>query len=466
MLTAVLVFYLALSLGIGFYIKRRAKKASDFLIAGRQLGLPLTTATLAAVQIGAGVVLGSSEVAAASGVWPGLWYGLGCGGGLILAGVLVAARLRHLGGVVPLDFFAKRYGKERWVRVWAWLSNIPSLMGILVAQLIAAGSVLSVFGFDFKHGVILISAVLLFYSVMAGMWGVVLVDFVQVGIIILGIPLVTIVSIFKLGSIHAVSSLLATPFVPAGMGSQAVFLIVPFLLAISVSYNAFMRYQSARSARTAQWGCILAGIMVIFVSFCTALSGAAGHLMYPKVSYSAVLPHTISSVLPPVLAGVVVAGLLGAAMNSGSSLLIGLAGCFSRDFYNMVLHPTESLDELKYARLVSRATIAVALAAAVMIAFVAKGILPTMILFNYPYMGSLLIPLLGGVLWRGANIKGAFASMLAGGCIAMAALFMGAAGWRAAWFNVDLGLMIAYAVSAVVFVIVSQLTKVTAASHA
>ena len=38
------------------------------------------------------------------------------------------------------------------------------------------------------------------------------------------------------------------------MGSRAVFLITPFLFSISVSYDAFIRYQSARTARIAQVG--------------------------------------------------------------------------------------------------------------------------------------------------------------------------------------------------------------------
>ena len=56
MLTVVVIFYLGLSLLVGAFLSRRVKKASDFLIAGRKLGLLLTTATLSAVQIGAGVM--------------------------------------------------------------------------------------------------------------------------------------------------------------------------------------------------------------------------------------------------------------------------------------------------------------------------------------------------------------------------------------------------------------------------
>ncbi len=89
MLIAVVV-YLLITLVVGALLSSRIKSASDYLIAGRRLGLPLTTASLAAVQIGAGVVLGGAETGAESGLWPGMWYGLGCGAGLVLAGLVAA----------------------------------------------------------------------------------------------------------------------------------------------------------------------------------------------------------------------------------------------------------------------------------------------------------------------------------------------------------------------------------------
>jgi len=201
MLIAVVVVYFVVTILAGVYFTGRARSASDFLIAGRQLGLPLTTATLAAIQLGAGVVIGGAELGAESGIWPGVWYGLGCGGGLILAGLLVAAKLRRLGGIVPLDFFGERYGEMRGVRIWGWVSNIPSLLGIFVAQIMAAGSIFRVFGFDYTTGVIVCGIVIMLYSVMGGMWAVAATNLIQVGIIVIGIPLVAVMALLELGEI-------------------------------------------------------------------------------------------------------------------------------------------------------------------------------------------------------------------------------------------------------------------------
>jgi SSS family solute:Na+ symporter len=243
------------------------------------------------------------------------------------------------------------------------------------------------------------------------------------------------------------------------MFSQAVFIIIPFLLAISVSYDAFMRYQSAKSGKVAKWGCILGGIIVILISFCVGLVGTTGKAIYPTLENAEVLPKMIQAALPPVLAGLVVSALLAAVMSTGNCLLISLAGCFSRDLYNKIFHPSAKLDELKHSKTLSRMVIVGTLFVGVSIAFYAKGILYTIIIFNYPYMASLLVPLLGGVLWKKATTQGAIAALFAGGAIGVASFVVGVPGPLHGLFNVDLGLLLAYAVSSFVFVTVSLLTS-------
>jgi SSS family solute:Na+ symporter len=347
-----------------------------------------------------------------------------------------------------------RYGERRFVRLWAWLSNIPSLLGIFAAQLMAAGSVLTGFGFEYSQAVLVIGAVIFVSNVMSGMWGVVAVDFVQVAIILVGIPTVAVAAITQAGP-GSLGALLSTPLVPSGMGTRAVFLITPFLFSISVSYDAFMRYQSARSARVAKWGCILAGILVVVVSFCSSLVGAAGRLSFPAVKDGAVLTQVVTTTLPPVLAGIVVSALLAAAMSTANALLISLAGCFSRDFYNKVLNPNAELDDLPHAVLYARLSVAASLVLGVVVALRARGILDTIIIFNYPYMASMLVPLLGGLLWPHATRRGAYAAMAVGGAIGVAAFAAGVPGPFHGLFNIDLALLVAFAVSAVVLVGVS-----------
>ncbi len=290
----------------------------------------------------------------------------------------------------------------------------------------------------------MVGLVIMIYSAMGGMWGVVIIDFIQLGVVLIGIPLVAVISLVKLQTAGSLAAVLGTPFIPQGMFSKAVFLTLPFLLSISVSYDAFMRFQSARSANIARWGAIMGGMIVIAVSFCTALVGAAGRIVFPDVAAvpnDAVLPHMIRTSLPPVLAGIVVSAILAGTMSSANCLLLSLAGTCSRDFYNKVLHPKAKLDDLKHSKLISRLVIVGTLVAGVAVAFKAKGILYTMIIFNYPYMGSMLVPLLVGLLWNRATTKGAMAAIVAGGTIGVVAFLAGLPGPLNGIVNVDFGLL-------------------------
>lgn len=452
------IYFLVLVVA-GIVISRRNKKTSDFLVAGRKLNLLFTVATLSAVQIGAGILLGGSETAEAMGVWPGMWYALGCGGGLILAGIFVAGRLRGKESYVPLDYYEHRYGSNKWVRIWAWISNVPSLLGILVAQLLACGSILSGFGIPFYTGVIVCACVILIYSTLGGMWGVAITDSIHTFVIVVGIPLLTIASasLLKKNGI-SLESVYATPFIPAGTLKKFIYLVIPFLIAISVSYDAFLRYQSAKNAKTAMWGCIVAGVVVIIVGIFASSIGAFGHYLVPEAK-EGVFSAMAILVLNPVLAGIVIAAMLGAAMSSASGLLVALGATFSRDFYNRFLNPREDLDKLHNSKLISRIAVGLCAVAGVLLSFKVTNILDAIIIFNYPYMGSLLIPLLAGVLWKGATRRGAVAAMFTGGIIGVGSFLAGIPGPFYGWVNIELGLFLAYSISLVVLVVVSNSDK-------
>ena len=163
--------------------------------------------------------------------------------------------------------------------------------------------------------------------------------------------------------------------------------------------------------------------------------------------------------LNPVIGGVVIAAMLGAAMSSASGLLVAMGATFARDLYNGFLHPQYELDELPNAKLISRITVGISAIVGVLLSFKVTNILDAIIIFNYPYMGSLLIPLLAGVLWKGTTKKGAVAAIFAGGLIGVLAFLAGISTAFSRWINPDLGLFYAYSLSLIVLILVSKTDK-------
>lgn len=447
-------------IGTGIYAAKRNKKASDFLVAGRKLNVIMTGITLAAVQIGVGIVLSSATNGYSMGIWPGLYYALGCGGGLIVAGLLTAKKLRTQEGYVPLDYFAERYGDSRGIRLWAFISNVPSLLGIFIAQLLACGGILSGFGIPFETAVVLTAMVILIYCTIGGMWGVVLTDVIQTGVIVVGIPILAISVLVKfIQAGGSLGEIYITPFIPEGMFTKFIYLVLPFLLSISVSYDAYARIQSAQNAKTATRGCILGGILVIIIGFLCSTIGAAAVKLFPGVT-DGIFTITAVNVLNPVFAGIVIAAILSAAMSSANCVILSMGASFSRDFYNKFLHPqVENLDKLPKSKMVSQIAVFGGSIIGILFAFQMTDILDAMIIFNYPYMGSLLIPLLGGLLWKKATRKGAFAAAIAGGIVGVGAFLLGIPGPFYGKLNTDLALLLAYALSAFVLIVVSLLDK-------
>jgi solute:Na+ symporter, SSS family len=97
--------------------------------------------------------------------------------------------------------------------------------------------------------------------------------------------------------------------------------------------------------------------------------------------------------------------------------------------------------------------------AGVWFSFKITDILDAIIIFNYPYMGSLLIPLLAGVLWKGSTKRGSLTAIFTGGTIGVGAFLAGVPGPLKGWVNPDLGLFFAYTISLIVLLIVSKTDK-------
>ena len=384
-----IAIYMLTMIGTGVYSANRNKKTSDYLVAGRKLGTGMTAITLAAVQIGVGIVLSSATNGYKSGIWPGIYYSIGCGGGLIVAGLFSAKKLRAQEGYVPIDYFAQRFGDSRLIRFWAWLSNIPSLLGIFIAQMLACGGILSGFGIPFGVGVSLCAGVVLIYCTIGGMWGVVLTDVIQFGVIIVGIPIFFTAMLMQfIQGGGDVAAALSTPFIPSGMGSRFIYLVVPFLVSICISYDAYARIQSAKDAETAEKGCYIGGAFVIIVGFMCSAIGVFATQRFPGVTDGIFTTAAVGS-LPPILAGIVIAAILSAAMSSANCVILSLGSCVARDFYNKFLHPeVDNLDELPKSKLVSQSTVFIGSLVGILFAFYMTDILDAMIIFNYPYMGT------------------------------------------------------------------------------
>lgn len=196
----IIIAYLILALGIGFFYKKQAGKSlSDFFLGGRNLPWYIAGISMVATTFAADTPLWVTEKIAQHGIsgnW--LWWNMLIGG--MLTTFFFAKLWRRAEIVTELEFIELRYsGKPA-----AFLRGFKSVyMGIFMNAVIigwvnvALASILKVF-FDIPEDLVIwvIAAsmvIVAVYSSLSGLMGVAMTDFVQFFIAMIGCIVLAVV---------------------------------------------------------------------------------------------------------------------------------------------------------------------------------------------------------------------------------------------------------------------------------
>jgi len=193
MLIVFIVIYLLFSIGIGIYASTRVHNARDFVVAGRNLPLPVVTATVFATWFGAETVLGISATFVKEGMSSVVADPFGASLCLIIAGLFFARKLYRMNLLTIGDYYRARYGREVelimticiMISYLGWVSAQVTALG-LVFNLVTAGAV------DQPTGMVIGTVIVLGYTMFGGMWSVALLDFVQMTVIMSAMLLIAV----------------------------------------------------------------------------------------------------------------------------------------------------------------------------------------------------------------------------------------------------------------------------------
>ena len=165
-----LLLFAAAQVGLGLFIARRVKGASDFFVAGRQLGPGLLFSTFLAANIGAGSTVGAAGYGYRDGLSAWWWVGSAGIGSLILAW-WVGPKIRAIAAQHNLrtvgDYFEWRYD----ARVRATLTALlwVGALAILAGQLVALSKLVkAVLGWEGWIGCMIGGVVMTTYSAAGG----------------------------------------------------------------------------------------------------------------------------------------------------------------------------------------------------------------------------------------------------------------------------------------------------------
>ncbi len=226
----IILAYLAISIGIGIYMSRRASRSTgDFFLSGRNLPWYIAGTSMVATTFAADTPLAVTELVAKNGIagnW--LWWNMLFGGMLT---VFFFARLwRRADILTDAEFVAIRYSgyEARFLRgfralyigigmnaiVMAWVNlAMVKILRVMFPDLTLFGiEETKIFGISFTSHELVVGLMMIFvavYSALSGLWGISLTDSFQFIMAMGGSITLAVFAVKHVGGISNLKSQLA-----------------------------------------------------------------------------------------------------------------------------------------------------------------------------------------------------------------------------------------------------------------
>ncbi|MEA5423773.1 sodium:solute symporter family transporter [Synechococcus sp. CCY9202] len=411
-----------ISLGIWWGRRGSGGDADDYLLAGRNIGLALSTATLMASWVTGNTTLAAPEVGYTLGLWGMFGYAL-AGLGLLLFAPL-AIRIKR---VMPTartsgDFVRLRYGRLVWA-VFLVITMVYTA-GFLITQGMGAGLLLQALsGFDYRLGMLVVIGVSTVYTLFGGMRAVVGTDFIQ-SLLIMAILVVVAVlgySHFGAGEIYA---RLASDhpsrlnlLLPAGL----LFAWNTGLFSMGeVFHNNIWWSRVFASRESVVFRSFVFGgfawFTVPIVTGSIALMALAQNFEVPQVNM--VFPIVAAKLLGSAGAMMVFVIIFSSLTSTLDSLLASTADLLAEDVYVKMLRPEASDAEVKRA---ARQIVVGLGLVTVLLSWNYITSMYQLLLFTGALVASTIWPIACGLYWKTANRTAALLAMLIGSAVGLTA---------------------------------------------
>ncbi len=199
--------YLFVQLAVGVAVSRRIATESDYLIAGRRLGVGLAAFSIFATWFGAETVVGAAGAIYSDGLAGGSADPFGYGLCLVVVGIAIAAPLWRRRYTTFGDLFRDRFGPG--VERLAVLLMVPTSVIWAAAQIRAFGQVVSASSdLDVDFAITVAAVFVVVYTVAGGLLADVVTDFVQGIAVIIGLALLLVAVAAANGGVTALGDLI------------------------------------------------------------------------------------------------------------------------------------------------------------------------------------------------------------------------------------------------------------------
>ncbi len=443
---AAILIYLAAMLGVGFYCSKQNNSVDDFYLGGRKLGPFVTAMSAEASDMSSWLLMGLPGVAYLSGVASAAWTAIGLAIGTYVNWLIVARRIRvyskaYEAFTVP-DFFAKRFGDKKGI-----LTGIAALMIIIffipytASGFAACGKLFSsLFGVNYMAAMIISAAVIVGYCALGGFLAASTTDLIQSIVMTIALVVVVVFGINVAGGLDVVID-----------NARQLPGYLDFFHSYSVETQSAEKYSLLSIASTMAWGLgyfgmphillrfmaiedenklkisrrvatiwvvisLTIGVFIGIVGYSMSKAGAIDVLTGSNSETIIVrAAHLLSTygVIPAIIGGLILAGMLAATMSTADSQLLAASSAVSQNIVKDCFHI--KITE-KMSIVVARITVVAIAVIGVCMASNPDSSVFDIVSFAWAGFGATFGPVvLVSLFWKGANRYGVLAGMVSGG---------------------------------------------------
>ncbi|WP_313799870.1 sodium/pantothenate symporter [Cytobacillus sp.] len=424
-----LIIFLVFIFIIGFWASKKMNSSNSFLqeyfLGGRELGGFILAMTMMATYGSASSFIGGPGVAYTQGLgWVLLAMSQVVTGYFVLMilGKKFAIMARRYQAVTLIDFLKERY-KSKWVVILSAFSIIIFLFSAMAAQWVGGARLIeSLTGISYMSALFIFAISVMVYVVIGGFRAVALTDAVQGAIMFIGTLILLIAVIIAGGGIPKIISDLAAEnpklVTPYGFdGGLTPLYVSSFWILVGVGVvglpQVTVRAMSYKNSKAMHRAIIIGTIVVGSIMLGMHLIGVFARPIMPGIEVGdSVMPLIALKVLPPWLAGVVLAAPMAAIMSTVDSLLLLVSSTVVKDVYINYIRPNASEGSIKKMSFGVTAVLGILV---FLMAISPPDLLIWLNLFSFGGLEAAFIwPVVLGLYWQRGNKFGAITSMLVG----------------------------------------------------
>lgn len=348
--------YLISILLIGIYNRAKHSSFKNYAnVEGKlQNSKLLLIATIFASSVGGATTFGITEKAFLGHTYYAYALILTIPIDILIAIYIVPLITKHYGAESVGDILSTYYGNLG--RFIAGVSSVIVSVGFLAVQISVSGYIFQyILEINYIEGVILSYSIVLIYTTIGGLQSIVFTNILQFFAMIIAIPIITFIGISKIGSTNFINNLVLENVNNFDQSN-----IFSYTIAAALSFSVMNLYPTFiqralinKNPRQTTKAIYAKSVIYLFFLICVTLNGIIAFKLYPHQPSSLVLPYLINQIIPPLIQGVVISGLLAAVMSTADSDLNVTSIALVKDIINPILKVKNQQKLLLIARIIN-----------------------------------------------------------------------------------------------------------------